>query len=550
MFQYSSVILCKGGIAAKSASGTSKIYTSEQTFHKAFNVADVTYGESGKTYSMITPRTGEEFSVMQIPESVRAFNGVLEKPFNALILSYSNLKIVGWIDHTEAVVSNGTSESCSIAWHVDYWLTEQINSSLTVSFLEGRVIRGPASVARPSGIAPRYWKNNFEKEIWNSNSTGAPWTIILFQKTIATSDTESKTQIWLRYWPINSTMTGPDGQGGKGVYNALQPDLIYSGMTEESLGLNPESVIAIYFSPIRPDNGSGATFGHYGSYGFYETEAGQTSLSQWQDLDSQFIKGSPTSDIQKFVFVDPYGVVYGTVPWGLSIVNLRAKLDIGTVGAYLIIDYGDENGNTAGMGTTVQIPLISAPVTSNAMSSYVLSGQREYDIYTAQLQAEQNRKSGIANAGTSALSGAVGGAVAGGGIGAAAGAIAGLATSLLSTQANYQLTLEYNSKTQKANDQLISNQTSNILISGGGVSWFENPDWKIVKLVPDDQSLLEIQNDSELGYSCDYFENDCSGLIAGGGGLRIESLHVEGLNSKGNQYIQTIFSKGCYIDIL
>lgn len=364
------------------------------------------------------------------------------------------------------------------------------------------------------------------------------------------------------FWQINGpTITHTTETYGTKIYSPLSIKEVYTGYTEDLLNLAASSIIGIWVSPIPPciisdglieyvEHTSGTALVTYSFSYYYKIEAGNSVIRTPVEL-------SPisciTTDNQKTIVCDPYGVTYATIPWGMSYDKIYAILDIGTAGAYLLLDFQSSSNsliNGHGTGAQVQIPLITAPITSNAMSDYVYSGQREYDIYTAQLQAEQSRKSGIANSGTSALNGAVGGAVAGGGIGAGIGAVTGLATSLFATQVNYQLSKEYDAKTQEATDKLTSNQIASVLITGSGLSWV-NYDWEIITLVRDDVSALELgYEQSELGYSTDYLNEKCSGIMASGGGIRIESLHVEGLSPEGNKYIQNLFQKGCYLDIL
>ena len=555
--------LCKGLIVKSLTADKSFSYASENTFHKPFGKIGTVTSQTMKTLTGLTVKKGDEYSCFECGVEQSEFLGFAGTPYNAVIVSPYSLNekgqaayspdIIGWIDTTEEI-SISAKINTRVYWHVDHWLTALTWGDRMPSLLEGRIKRGPAVLARPESVQPRLWESAQKFDIATESEKGAPWVIVLHTTNYTDAKGETFTFFYVTFWPTERTLSVVENEQTYSC-QTIKINTVYGGLTEEYLGLNADSIVGIWFSPIPPCDVSVLSPERYKpasatstGYGFYRVTAGISYFGTPQKCINtpEEIK---TDDNSKWVIIDPYLSVYGTLPWGQSSTSVYASIDIGTSGAFMTLDFRD--GSTeAGTGRQIQVPLISAPITSNAMSSYVLSGQREYDIYTAQLQAEQSRKSGIANSGTSALSGAVGGAVAGGGIGAAIGAVAGLATSLIGTQVNYQLTKDFDSKTQEATDKLTSNQTASVLISGGGNSWIKNT-WQIIRLTRDAQSKTELTDEqANLGFATDCYSHSCADYIGMGGGIRIESLHVEGCSPEGNKYIQSMFSSGCHIDLL
>ncbi len=539
------------------------IYITENTHHKPYctsNAFDVALWHS-LAIGTIHPRKGEEFSVAEVEIPYSKLCGLFGyRPYSAVALTVTidgtANNIYGWIDKIEEI-SVGARNNTRIYWHIDHWLTALKMAYRSMRFMEGRVKRGPAYLARPDTSEPRAWIYSDSYKIETQGSKGVPWGIVLYSSSDSTT---RQTTLRVAFFPVGSVITYQK-DGGRYSKATFTTEILYEGSIEEYMGLDADAIKGLWIGPIPPVIYPAEKYDYVktsvdskNTYAYYDMSLGNVMLAGEQDITS--ISTLKTTDSEKYLVIDPYGTIYGTVPWGLEVAAIKTWMDISPTGATLFLDFQKVSdtlpgvGRCPGEGRQIQIPLIPVSTTSNAMSSYVYSGQREYDLYTAQIQAEQSRKSGIANSGTSALSGAVGGAVAGGGIGAGIGAIAGLATSLLGSQVNYQLTKEYDAKSQAALDKLTANQTANINVAGGGIGWYYGH-WSIVKMVRDETSLTELNTEqSELGYLTDSYITNCKSVIAGGGGLRIESLHVDGLSPEGNKYVQNLFEKGCYLDII
>ena len=438
--------------------------------------------------SGVAPKKGREFSEMEVGISYPVLMGLTDKkiPRVMWLTSATADVLIGWIDGFEPVATKGPSENTRILWHIDWWLTamvfayqKKLSPGLNrdaVSFGNGTFKRGPQGMARPDPSAPRMWLYDSDTVLRNYSTTLAKrYAIILWTQTFTDSSTPpvSITGICSGYWEVGETYTS-----GGTTYQAPTVRDIYGGIFEEMLGLPASSIIGVWFSPIAYGDGtstiktndyqrpySSATYHSFmHTYG-YLTPSSTTPVTVTISNTSVC-----TTDTVKYLVTDPKGTVYATLPWGIGFTACRMTLDVGTTGAWLVLRFLDDpNGNMPLQeGREVQIPLITAPITSNAMSDYVSSGQQDYDRQSAILQQEYNRKSGIANAMQSAGSGAIGGALVGKAPGAIAGALIGGGMGILQTQINYQLGTEFDRKSQQLLDQLTSNQIGSVLTRSGG----------------------------------------------------------------------------------
>lgn len=433
-----------------------------------------------------------------------------------------------------------------------------------VSFGVGTFKRGPAGMARPDPSAPRMWKYDSDTILRDYSLTLAKtYAIILWTETFTDPDdpSASVTGICSGFWELGETTTH-DGH----TYTAPNIRDIYGGILEEMLGLPASSIIGVWFSPIP--YGQGNYTNHYNSY--KRPYGSQTYYSFMHTFDyipptstaavTVTISNTSvcTSDTEKYLVTDPKGVVYATLPWGIGFTACRMTLDVGTTGAWLILRFLEDPNADMPLqeGREVQIPLIAAPITSNAMSDYVSSGQQDYDRQSAILQQEYNRKSGIANAMQSAGSGAIGGALVGKAPGAIAGALIGGGMGILQAQINYQLGTEFDRKSQQLVDQLTANQIGSVLTRSGGPMWYQAAHggryWRLVKLVRDPLSKGELETEqAERGYVCDTFTTNCTPTIQSGGPVRIEGLEVKGdIPKVGRLAIAAMFAQGVHLDLI
>lgn len=519
-------------------------------------------------YNNPQPRKGRLLSEIEVNIEYELFTGLSSKnPAPKFLMltggtDNSLVEIYGWIDRAEPIATKGPKTNTLIHWHVDYWFTLQMMewkanqfpaqwSSKGFAFGRGTFKRGPMGMKRPDPSTPRLWVKTGETEIADPNSSyDAPWIIVLYTFT-----NNGHTTFRMAYWPAGSFTFEYSGV----TYYAITPNNVYQGWLEEWMGLDPNAIVGVWFSPIPPGSTTGAevqtgnhTEGQRNYLWFWKSPSntGGTTITLPDEVG--------TDDSSKYAITDVYGTIQSVLPWGITFKTIKMRCDIGTSGGWLLMQFlsGDGSGGLpSGEGRLIQIPLLAAPVTSNALSSYVYSGQEAYDRDMAKMQQEQALKSGIAGLGSSAISGAVGGAVAGGPAGAAAGAIGGGVLGGVGVAANYFIQGETNEKSMALTRELMSNQTANVVIAGGGPGWYGNQfdhKWKIVKLSRDPLSKGELETEqAQKGYVCDTYAVNCTPTIRSGGGMRIEGLEVVGdLPKEARTYIQQMFARGVHLDLI
>ena len=523
-------------------------------------------------YDSFTPRKGREWSEMEVNVDYSEFTGLTafgKTPrFIRLVVdstdgtNYNSMNVYGWIDDISPIATKGPKSNTLIRWHVDYWLTiadaldkKNLDPTLwadwNVAFGQGRIRRGPVELARPDPSSPRMWVRDttFKLNFVRTGDTYVEPYAIVHYTTKVISGANEYTQFKTAFWQIN----GDSLVIGGVTYSLISMDEIYSGKVEELMEIAASSIIGIYFSPVPPVDPSSVSAEHSTNKGWYAYDSGAVSPTRF----TMPVPGNEivTTDAEKYIVIDPFDTVQGVIPWGLEVNEIVMWLDIGTSGAWLNLEFKKTLHRGEGEGRVVQMPLISAPVTSNALSDYVYSGQREYDMEMARIQQDQNLKSGVAGLGTSLLGGVIGGAMVGGPAGAVGGAIAGTAVGGIGVAANYMIQGESNAKAQAAVDRLMSNQISNVIIAGGSRSWYysySSNGWCLIKLVRDDVSAAELSAEqSELGYVTDTYSPDCNTFILTGGPMRIEGLQVRGdVNREGKAYLRALFERGVNIDVI
>ncbi|MFA6689954.1 MAG: bacteriocin class II family protein [Sphaerochaetaceae bacterium] len=504
----------------------------------------------------VVPRNGHEFREMNVNPG-KALD--LLSPPHFLKADTDVGPIYGWIDRITPLHESDRQWSYWLEWHPDWWLTAQSLGKL--EFGPGRFTKCASSArARPALSQPRYWKNEFsypllptDKAEPEANHIVDGWTRWAIIARTETSN--GRTSIQYYFWPVDSNFK----KSTTTTYNrSLSLYRIFAGETEEALGFDPNSVIGYWLSPVMP--WTNYTIRLLGDEGIPTGHSFGTSDSLWH----RYAVGSTvkTDDRAKYVFADPTGAIVYTAPWGLEFSEVDMRADIGTNGAYLdfYLNTPDDRRDAGLEGRQFSFPLPTLPLTSNAWSSYVYSGQREYDIAAKKLQRDEAAVSGISGIGTSAIGGAIAGSMVAPGIGTAAGLIGGAFSSLIGTGVSYLTSGKYDTRGQKPTDRLASNQTAALIIgSGGGNSLstiYGTPGprygWTMHKMIRDPVSLAEYDAEvATLGYDTDFLAADCSELISAGGPMRISDLQVRGdMPAEGKQYISTLFARGVNIDII
>ena len=168
----------------------------------------------------------------------------------------------------------------------------------------------------------------------------------------------------------------------------------------------------------------------------------------------------------------------------------------------------------------------------------------------AELQRNETRLKGYINSGESMIGAGVAGSLAGGPLGLVGGLVAGTGLTIASNELNYNIQGKLNDKYQKMTDDLYSNQTSNLLISGGGMG-FTNMlnQWYWVQLTADDTSKAEYTADVTInGYETNIPVGNPNSFLTAGGPLQIQNLVITGaIPPEAKTYIKNILSNGVRI---
>ena len=502
----------------------------------------------------VNPRPGEEYSVMELPTpgiklGAPYYDERMSTPIRFIVALIGDTRlpdysyyVYGWVDDIRVKIQKGQNRSIVIHWHPDWFLT----LGATVTYGAGRILRGPQSLARPDPTEPRMWKESTAAVI-TDNSGEAFWVVVLYTENVTVGG-KTYTQYQLAFW-----------QNGSTVSSKPTPSIfdVYNGLLEEYLELDANSVRGAWVSPIRPVDpsspGVNAQTDSGGNRGWYKARPGLIEQSILT-ISATLLN---TSDAEKYIIVDPTGGVVASLPWGIPFDKMAATLDIGPAGCYMIVDFRDSTsltGRGRGEGRMFSIPMISIPITENAMQSYVYSGEREYDKELRTIQKDQAAVNGIAGIGTSAIGGAIAGSMVAPGPGTVAGAIAGVVSGTVGTAVGYVSAGHFDRKTQTAIDKLKSNQAAGDVVSAGGLAWYYNGGkWYFVKMTRDSASAAELSAEqTELGYPTDSYTTSCASVIldarTNGGGLKIEGLEVFGANVNAGKYISGLFARGVHID--
>ena len=466
-----------------------------------------------------------------------------------------SVKLFGWID---SITQRSTSaEGVTIRWSPDYWRTY----SGVVTFGAGQITKcSDSSYKRPYRTQPRYWKTSKSDMTPLSDSVNATESVIVY--VIASFTVNGVSQI--RYFEFPSRNAGTTTftiTGDSDTYGSLPLTLCYKGLIDELLtsycsSLSPSpsfQIIGCYASRLRSGmwtpgtswtrsigTGIKGAISGYGTYAMVEV----TSFSASHSI--AFSPSIQADDMTQYVITDYWGNIVGYLPYGISVKGIYLSLDIGVNGAYekLIFDSDafDANKNemitskaTKALGLEFCIPCVTIPITENQWSSYLLGGQRDYDITSARIANDQKAISGIESTFQAGIGGAIAGSSAGV-LGMIGGLLGGLIGEGIFTAVNYGLGENFNDQLQDAADRLYSNQQNGILLIGGSRDWYDrnnlqNKPWGcyLIKMSADSVSASEYSADiTNNGYDVDIPTSSTSSFVSAGGPLRITQLVITG----------------------
>lgn len=368
--------------------------------------------------------------------------------------------------------------------------------------------------------------------------------------TVTTTTSGTETTVTLTGTMVSNTIEFKDGKwGGSDLYIV-------------NYGGDPTFTWSLYIPKITGQTVTGV-------YSYNGTQAVVVNDNSRYDTFSATVE-LETTDTREAVMLDMDGNPVWSLPWGRKISSLQVRPVISMVSAFL--ELRADGADSRADGTCAVIPLPSVDITTNSWSSYVFSGQREYDIEQRRIAAKQALIQGITGAAESTVSagimGGIGAGVTGsqasqiaelingtkiggrgsaakkaqmisgingiigsvGGVGAIGSAGAMLGVSVGSALIDYALTTHYNQQLQAAQDLLTCKQSETLISAGSGWDWmYFGREPGIVYLVPDAYSLDRFENNiSYAGIEVSEPTSDCTALVQAGGPLQISQLLVTG----------------------
>lgn len=515
------------------------------------------------TFNDWTPKKGLITEEMELPIDYNEFLGfdfATATP-KYLYVSYmgddgQKFQFYAWIDNAFPVSTKGPNTNTRIRYHINWWHTMQaleyvaaiapdVCKSRGFGLGAGRVRRGGSGTKRPDPSAPRRWVHDkIEKltDLFEGNSN--QWVSVIYNVSGVNH---------MAYF-MPGEHVGPTPGGG------LAPSLqmITDGQLLTLLGTSSTATHAIWLSPFQPSAMGSPTVLSDSIHWVYDSVYVDGSTDRAAALTETY----ECDDLNQVSITDMLGNIIATLPWGSKFNYVSLRMDMGINAANAILTFYYDDGTDPFIrwrywwqveGYTVTIPCLALPIFASALSDYVYSGQREYDIISAKNQREQALKNGIANIGGSVVGGAVAGSMTAPGVGTIVGAAAGATSGIVGTSVGYGLSVQYDAKNQEAVDKLMANQGATVVQSGGGFFWrHTNAPTSLVKLIRDSESEAELtMEQEELGYITDYYMTDCNPLVSAGGPLRIENLVIKGdICSAAKQYIAALFARGVHLDLI
>lgn len=525
------------------------------------------------TFETLNPTKGRMFSELRVPED---YVTMLDYSYLSITVDNNNgsdRTFYGWIDSVEMMSDTAGAPITQVNWHVDLWRTYFADAT----FGSGIVKRRPASATQPPQ-QPSYRYLIPGEPVTLYQNDGIWWVIVALTKEnpVAGTDPQEYTvTMEYRAVPVSTDSYG-DGLYITSSVRAMPLNKLFNGDWDESWGIDPQRVISVFLSPIAPCyyTGTGTSSSPINLYywssagengvGYYKNPSNLYPFREWI-LEEQLSSAVSTTDTTRYDIRGFDGEVIGTLPWGVPVWFYRVRLVYSTTSAYIQIRFRPASEGSSydytlshQYGLTFNIPCWALDVTENTWSSYVYSGQRQYDMEQRQLSSDSSAISGGLSLAGSALTGAASGAMLGSVVpgvgtlmGGIVGAIGGAVTGAISTAGSYAYETMYrNDEMQRMEDYAHAQQADNILLPGNGLDCvFYGCQLTMVPVSFDEYSTTQFTNDLTI-YGAKVSEPmaDCTSLISAGGPIQIQNLIVTGdIPPTAKDYIKQRFAQGVII---
>lgn len=498
----------------------------------------------------------------------------------------SDIVLYGWIDNVGCLSDTSDSPNTTVKWHVDLWRTYLSRASFGAGTVMRRLPNNddpPQSYPFKTSLVQDLKTELIPKNIYSDFY----WAIINL-----TTGTDTKTSTTL-CWPVNiknpTQSYNVSGSGTSGQTPSYFQTM--TGAFDELLGLDPTAIYGAWLSPISPAD---FTFSnnaftmnpwtvYNGSKGYYafRTYASGTESNYYTERSVSV--NAKTRDTSQVVVTDCDANPILTLPWGVQVMRSYYRLINADVSVYITFRFTTKDSeliDASANGLTCSIPLKTLPLTENAKSSYIYSGQQEYDREQMQISRDQAFVSALTGGGQSAASTAImsqigstktvnegrykidsnGGPVPFGPQGlttttmsrvGANYAFAGmLGATAIGATIDYGMASWFNDRTMDNTLAYMAQKTAAMTLPSSGTDWLiygRTP--SLVTLVWDQYSIDQRENDL-LMYGARVHEthDNCQSIIDAGGPLQINNLNVTGsIPVQAKNYFRRRFSDGVKI---
>lgn len=517
------------------------------------------------------------FERIRIEES---FPNLINMSFLEAVFSFedeSEMTFYGWIDNVSILSDDADHPTTAIDWHIDYWMTYRRNARFKYGLVRRRKnldgIKPPQNppyrYKEVGEIIPLMDELEFEPSLGVDGSI--VWVIVNFihEDTSLNAVTTRTTCVPIQMGSFGIWFKN-DSEGPR--VGSMNWYSLIKGSFDEVYGLAPSEILSIYMSPIAPFEFTGT--GRYedplipipGSAWYVRSKdltdpvENQLGWFLWEDTkkpfstltERSFETTVETGDVVTWTLTDFKGNAIGTLPYGFRVKDYSLRIVNTSTAGYLQIRFDEWEGGVEGL--TFNIPLPSLDISSNSQSSYVYSGQKEFDAESKRLANQHAMVQGGISTVSGGLSGAVTGGLMGslgGPLGIVGGALVGgvgqMIGGAVSTGLEYAENIRYTDELLGITAEYHANQLETMLIYGDTLDWF----WYgkvpcIVSLTIDEYSRVIYTNEQTiLGSKVSEPNANCQSLIEAGGPLQIENLIVGGdIPARAKDYIRDRFRRG------
>lgn len=515
----------------------------------------------------VHPSADRMFSELRLPVSFDEWRSICYLQITYEWTNESSTIYCGWVDGIDCISDSDSAAVTAVKWHVDEWGTWIGTAVLGY----GHRLRRPASSSTSEpiqGYTPRYWTVSGTtdavplKTVAYSGGDYPVWWALVAYSAPSESVPATDKIIYFASWPLSE---GPlYCRSGTTTGGFISSAYLFKGFWDEYLGIDPAAIYGAWILPCPPMGyrftGTGTSAdpiildtltgweltSKSGSpsaslvANFYRTSGGGGGNAIYKNvfpiIETRTYAATPTErNPVKILGFDGSPVL--ELPTNLAVSSYEYRVIASATECYIGLRFHGINSKAEGLEAT--IPAMSLDLTENAWSSYVYSGQRQYD---KDARYNESMKKGV----ESITSGVVGGALMGG-LGPA-GAVAGAAMGGLGGAVGAAVEFGwYNEASQDAKDKMMAKQSAGIIISGS--PWdavYYGGTVRFARMAMDNYSSTRITNErNQVGVKVDEYVTDNSSVKSSTGFYQIVNLEVNGnVPNSAKRFIANRFAQG------